>query len=228
MANIFRDIKIDLSTTSTGYILPVPCICPHCGVVMVPAEIVRTSVTRPKTYYIFVLRTNCCDNHFLALYTHDNGTRRFTYLAHYPNQVPLVLPDSLSFSQRFVDLYAQAHTAELNGHIELAGSGYRNALEVLVKDYAIKYLQESESEVSQMFLGSAIEKYMPGVSLKNSADIVRLLGNDCTHYQRKYTELGFEVLKRYMQIFINYVDAEIVSREPPINLPRNLTAPPTE
>jgi len=37
---------------------------------------------------------------------------------------------------------------------------------------------------------------------------VRVLGNDYTHYERKYDEVEFTVLKQYLNIFIATIDAK--------------------
>lgn len=52
-----------------------------------------------------------------------------------------------------------------------------------------------------------------------SADVMRVLGNDFTHYERKYENIDFEVLKRYIQIFINAIDSKYLIKHPavPVN-----------
>ena len=51
---------------------------------------------------------------------------------------------------------------------------------------------------------------------KNVADVVRILGNDTTHYEKKYEEIDFSVLKQYLDIFINLIDVEIKMKNPPV------------
>jgi len=219
MSKRFTSISFEIVKGSAARV-SVPCVCPHCGFSMAPSVVSHaTASARGISYLFLVLLPNCCETAFYAVFT-KQGTASYSYSTHYPNQAPLVLPESLEFSQRFIDLYAQAHTAEINGHIELAGSGYRNALEVLIKDFAITKLKKAESEVVGKKLWRVIEDYLPFDSLKNSADMVRILGNDYTHYQRRYNELEFELLKRYMLIFIDRIDAEILMLEPPIPLAR--------
>ena len=50
----------------------------------------------------------------------------------------------------------------------------------------------------------------------NTADVIRILGNDYAHYERKYPEHDFELLKRYMDIFINLVETKILIAHPPV------------
>ena len=48
------------------------------------------------------------------------------------------------------------------------------------------------------------------------ADVVRILGNDFTHYERKYPEFDFKVLKKYMEISIQIIDTQLMINHPPV------------
>jgi len=177
MSNKFAKIKLKLNS-SQDEICDVPCICPHCGAIMAPQHIVNGAASHAGILYMLAIFVpNCCEKPFYVVYTRPNGSNKSKYTTHYPNKTPVVLPESLSFSPRFVEYYAQSNTAEQNGHLELASCGYRNALEMLVKDFAVIKLGESAESVSKKTLVQAIESYLPQPNLKNGADIVRILGN---------------------------------------------------
>ena len=224
MPNEFTDMSVNIGT-ATSPILSVPCICPHCGFSMAPNKITHAVATHVSvtTYLLLILKANCCSKTFYAVYTkgYNAGDKEYKYSTHFPKQMPKVLPRELSFSPRFIALHAQAHTAELHGHFELAGSGYRNAIEVLIKDFAVTKMGEPENKVAAKSLREAIESYLPGDALKNGADMVRYLGNDSTHYQQKHDGLSFSILKDYVEIFITRISSEIKMLEPPIQMPRN-------
>ena len=40
---------------------------------------------------------------------------------------------------------------------------------------------------------------------------------DHTHYERKYPELDFNLLKKYMDIFINLVQTKLLIANPPVS-----------
>ncbi len=46
--------------------------------------------------------------------------------------------------------------------------------------------------------------------------LLEFLGNDYAHYDRKYPQLIFEILKRYMLIFINLVETKLLISHPPV------------
>lgn len=193
---------------------PKPKVCPHCGA-YIEAHLVNLNKLDidEMTIYLVILRSNCCNKHFFVTYRVSN--RIGELLTVYPSFKAEKLPDAIiEISPRFVELYNQAFFAEQNNFFELAGSGYRNSLEVLIKDYAIKELKEPENEVCKKKLFDAIGKYLPSIRLSNSADVVRVLGNDYTHYERKYDEIEFEILKRYLHIFINNIENEYLINHP--------------
>lgn len=63
----------------------------------------------------------------------------------------------------------------------------------------------------------AISSYLPNEALTNSADVVRILGNDYTHYKRKYPEHDFALLKNYMEIFIKSIEVQYMIKHPPVS-----------
>lgn len=89
--------------------------------------------------------------------------------------VPYRNDNLASISERFIDMYNQALTSEHNQNYELAAIGYRSALEILVKDYAIQELNEPEETVSKKSLCDAIAKYLSQPDLVATADVVRIL-----------------------------------------------------
>ena len=65
-------------------------------------------------------------------------------------------------------------------------------------------------------LFEAISNYLPE-NMLSTADVVRILGNDHTHYERKYPELDFNLLQKYMDIFINLVQTKLLIANPPVS-----------
>lgn len=195
-----------------------PVICPFCGTTIEPTIIDTVSIScQSGKYYFTALTANCCNKTFLCI--HDVTGTDGKFLTMYPSFVPDALPDSVhKISPRFVELYKQSNYAENQGFCELAGSGYRNALEVLIKDYAINILEEDESVVCGKKLYKVIEDYLPNVDLKTAGDVIRILGNDFTHYQRHY-DISLSVFKKYLDIFIKHIDLYYLLKKPVVDVP---------
>lgn len=205
------------SSTVTSF--SIPTVCPHCNYAVQPIvkdnKLLTFGKNNKDRLLIISYLGDCCDTPFYATYLY-HGNYTATLLDVYPHLKPSVLPDKIKdLSSRFAELYEQSYTAEQNGHIELAGSGYRNAIEVLIKDFAIKKLNAPEKDVCKMTLYDAIGSYLKEVNIDTAAaDVVRVLGNDYTHYQRKYDDIDFIVVKKYLEIFIQQIDTKLLLMEP--------------
>lgn len=207
-------------TFGTPYSKTVKCplTCPYCGKVVefTPKAQVNLDFNKNDKIFFYTLHTKCCNKLSIATYhyhsdsdeTYKSEDSRYELLSVYPGQKLTYLPDSVvNISPRFYKLYNDSEFAYLNNMFELAGSGFRNSLEVLIKDYAIIELNENPEKVSKTKLYNCIENYLPDPLLKNAADVVRILGNDYTHYQRKYEQHNVSLLKTYLDIFIKRIDA---------------------
>ena len=53
--------------------------------------------------------------------------------------------------------------------------------------------------------------------MSKCADVVRILGNDNTHYERDYESIDFKVLKQYLNIFIEMIEVQIKIKNPPVS-----------
>lgn len=211
-----KNVKIAYNSTIhfTG---PRPIECPHCGAYIEPTlrSLQSFNYYGNKDIYFAVYRGNCCSKNFFVLYNVEASKGEF--LSVFPNSISPSLPNCIQkISPRFVDMYNQCFSAEQNGHLELAGSGYRNALEILIKDYATNELKHPYEEVVKKKLATAIKTYLPSIDLKQSADVVRILGNDYTHYEQHYTEESFVILKQYIEIFIKSIETAYLIKHPKV------------
>lgn len=218
-----KNYSYHLSNISSSYVnFSIPIECPHCNAFVQPRIIDhrRLTFSNQEDLLIIIYKGDCCNIPFYATYSYNKDNTKILDI--YPHQKPTKLPERIvELSPRFVDLYEQSYTAEQNGHIELAGSGYRNAIEILIKDFAIKRLDKPESEVCGMKLYDTIGTYLKEISIDTSAaDVIRVLGNDYTHYQRKYDSIDFVVVKQYLEIFIQQIETKLLLMEPIVSTNR--------
>lgn len=196
----------------------VPLFCPYCGIAT-KSNIRGSSVYLNSSLGIINLtafHVTCCNRIYTT--THLNKCGQFELLNFYPStQPPNDTPQCFKeISPRFVNIYSQSLAAENQNHHNLAAIGYRTALEILIKDFAITQLQKPQSEVEKLSLFKAIETYLPN-DLINTADVVRVLGNDNTHYSQKNEEYDFEVLKNYLSIFMKQLESQYMILNPPVS-----------
>ena len=115
--------------------------------------------------------------------------------------LPVAIEDEIKqLSPSFCEIYEQSHFAEASGYDEIAGCGYRKALEFLIKDYCIKNRSGAEKEIKEMFLGKVINTYINEATIKECAEKATWLGNDETHYVRLWKEMDIQDLKEMLDL----------------------------
>lgn len=199
--------------------LPKPMVCPYCDAYEdgTKGDYHLFSVGNDRYYGIIAYTCTCCRKKYVVVYSMDVSAKKAQYVTTLP-QITMVYQNERldALSHQFIDMYNQALRAEQIGDIELAAIGFRKALECLVKDYAINELQEEKEVVAEKSLHKAIGDYLDS-SLASTADVVRILGNDYAHYERRYEQHDFDILKSYMEIFIHLVETKLMIAHPPVS-----------
>lgn len=115
-----------------------------------------------------------------------------------------------TLSPNFYYIYNQATKAEKSEWLLVAGPGYRKALEFLVKDYAIKLKPEAVEQIKKIELGQCIQEYMKNEMVRETAKRAAWLGNDETHYSRKWEDKDLEDLKGLLRLVITTIEGELL------------------
>lgn len=161
-----------------------------------------------------------CKKTFISNYFRKSNTSATEYF-HFrsfqqdPKQINFREFDSLikNLSNEFVNIYIQAEQAEKEGLLKICGMAYRKALEFLIKDYLISKLKSNEEKelIKNKFLGKCIEEDIKDPRIKEMAKRANWLGNDETHYIRKYEDKDLEDLKKLIEITIHFISIEKLS-----------------
>jgi len=129
------------------------------------------------------------------------------------------VPEDISdVSPLFPEIYGQALAAESSGLDQVAGVGYRKALEYLVKDYCISVNKEAAKEIKGAPLASCIHKYVDSPQVKICAERAAWLGNDETHYVRKWVDKDLSHLKELILLTINWIHSSILTAKYAANM----------
>lgn len=198
-----------------------PSICPHCGI-GTDASLVNKTHFSANGMMLLIATAKCtaCGKEFFFTCLHNNDPVAKTVCLYPDKPFTPYVNDTLSkISERFIEMYNQALFSEHGGNLDLAAIGYRASLEILVKDYAINELKEPPQDVEKKSLFSAIGDYLHQSELISTADVIRILGNDHTHYKRKYPQHDFSLLKFYMEIFLKQIEAAYMINHPPVSRP---------
>lgn len=118
-------------------------------------------------------------------------------------------------SPSFQNIYNQSLKAENDELNQICGPGYRKALEFLIKDYLISLAKgEAEHEaIKSELLGACIANRIQSVNINSVAKRAVWLGNDETHYVRRWDQKDLQDLKKLIDLTVHWVEQEILTKE---------------
>jgi len=124
-------------------------------------------------------------------------------------------------SPDYCEIYDQAHKAEQADLDLVAGPGYRKALEFLIKDYLLKIHEkpEEQAEIQKMLLGRCISKYVTHNKIKLVAARAAWLGNDETHFIKKWEGKDLNDLKTLIQLTVRWIEMEKMTADVEQDMP---------
>lgn len=109
-------------------------------------------------------------------------------------------------SPKFYEILKQSKAAEAIGLNEICGIGYRKSLEYLIKDYAILKNPDKADEIKETALKKCIDKYIHHETLKKCAVGAVFIGNDETHYIRKWETKDISDLKELINMAVLWIE----------------------
>ncbi len=108
-------------------------------------------------------------------------------------------------SPSFVEIFSQATKAKEERLDQICGVGYRKALEFLIKDYC-KINNPNEIEnIEKSQLMPVINNYIDNKDIKDMATRAVWIGNDETHYIRKWSNKDIHDLLMLIEITCNWI-----------------------
>jgi len=160
-----------------------------------------------------------CNSLFIAYYYEDRSYRnpedrlRLKRVAPQNLETQEFSGEINKVSPNFVEIFNQAFNAEIYGLNQICGCGYRKALEFLIKDYAISKYPTSKEEIENKNLAKVIIENVDDTNVKTTAELAVWLGNDETHFIRKWTELDIKDLKQLIQLTVKWIESEIITAD---------------
>lgn len=117
-----------------------------------------------------------------------------------------------SISESFILIYNQAFESEQQGLTEICGVGFRKALEFLIKDYLIVNFSDDKDKIEKKLLGSCISEYISDERIKTVSKRAVWLGNDETHYIRKWEGKNLDDLKKLIELTVHWIEMEALTK----------------
>ena len=204
------------SVISKTLTIQIPQSCPLCGIGNNPTtnEVGRLEI---QEGYVFTLHHRCpaCKKYHMTNQEYLNQDDKTTMILVYPNKVVIDIDDLfIEHAPRFVEFYSEAVEAEKMGLENIAGTGYRSAIECLIKDYALAFELDDKEYLSdpKLTFNNAIDRYVKNDDLlKGALHFIRTVGNDYTHWN-KSTSISLPQLKNYVDIIIQIFKSKFMMK----------------
>lgn len=186
--------------------------CPNCHVCHMPHPLIGyqesdleililASCTNPKCGYKYILHLS------------EDNIYSFPQLLDLPSAASMEFDKYVSeLSPSFCEICNQSYQAEQMGLKQVAGVGYRKSLEFLVKDYLISINSENAEQIK----ANPLMKCIGDIDNKNIKEVAKRatwLGNDETHYVRKWEEKDLNDLKALVRLTMRWVNDEIQTNQ---------------
>lgn len=186
--------------------------CPICNVSIAPTFICDIDIGNDR---YLVLLCPQCEKLFISSYEFCYEINVFEHKSIFPKcSITKEFEEPINvISPMFSKVYNQAVEAEVHELDEIAGMGYRKSLEYLIKDYIIYRNPNLEVEVKNKFLGNCINELVENPKIKAMAKGATWIGNDETHYIRKWADKDINDLKKLIDLTIYWIMFEVKTEE---------------
>jgi hypothetical protein len=159
-----------------------------------------------------VFQCPACMRLFIARYKGERTPTGMTYKLNHLLPVTIATSEHSDVikvvSPDFVTIFGEAEVAEKHGLKLICGPGYRKALEFLIKDYVIGSHKEKADEIKKLNLAKCITDYVSDGKVKQVAARAVWLGNDETHYERKWEDKDLNDLKNLIRLTLHWIEMD--------------------
>ncbi|MDG5789657.1 hypothetical protein QA612_19555 [Evansella sp. AB-P1] len=193
-----------------------PDKCPVCNHALSPTYILIYEKFVNQFEILCGCPRNNCGSLFFAVYLGSAFNSGHVSLTHtYPvsKQDKVFNSDIEDLSPEFVAIYNQSLHAEQEKLDRICGVGYRKSLEHLLKDYIISEHPEQEETVKAIHsIQKCINEYIDDTDIKEMAERATWLGNDETHYVRKWDGKDIQDLKNLIDITVFFISMKVKAK----------------
>ena len=199
---------------STHHLLNFPNKCPHCQQRIIPVVIAGHKQKLGKVEIFMNCPDSQCQRSFIGFYNVQTGNNSLwsgiTSIGtldkrHFHESI-------VKISASFIVIYNEALQAEQHNLLEICGVGYRKALEFLIKDYAVLKNPDKEDAIKSKLLGLVIKDYVNDERVKMVSKRAVWLGNDETHYVRKWSGKDLNDLKSLIDLTVHWIEMEELTK----------------
>ncbi|MBF1717581.1 MAG: DUF4145 domain-containing protein [Streptococcus salivarius] len=209
-------VEYYFSTLGKTITIQIPKTCPLCGIGNNPTNN-EAGKLEIQEGYIITLHHRCpsCKKYHMTNQEYLRQSDETTMALVYPNKVVTDIDRLfIDHAPRFVEFYSEAIEAEKMGLENIAGTGYRSAIECLIKDYALDFGLDDKEYLSspKLSFNNAIDRYIKDDELlKGALHFIREVGNDYTHWD-KNSSISLLTMKHYVEIIIQIFKSKFMMK----------------
>lgn len=223
------EVKITGSMASDVkvYLFGVPERCDRCGGLLdfekigFPRDRHAGAGIYETVFHVSFCIDDNCKKYYITEYIFRPEPGNLNHYDFYAQQmaVPLGLRQVIAservvnLSPRFVEIYQQALTSEYLGLHQLTGIGLRKSLEFLVKDYAISLNPDKAGLIATKPLAACIAEYISDNNVRECAKRAAWLGNDETHFARRWEDRDIDDLKDLIELTLVWLEYALRTAE---------------
>lgn len=194
-----------------------PDRCPQCHTAVHPKLVSQHISSNKSEAYLTCLCTNRkCLRPFIATYRrrslHGND---YSFTSARPRtKERSTFPQSVvEISPSFCEIYGQVESAAAEDLDQLVGIGLRKALEFLIKDFSKSQHPGEEDLIERMQLAKCIDNYVADQNVLQCAKRAAWIGNDETHYIRKWNDKDVSDLQLLVRLTVNWIDNHLLTKK---------------
>lgn len=194
----------------------IPNICPICRNKIHPDIILHSQLSYDRqtntgrSEVVFHCTNDKCNSLFICRYEEFGNSSDIIEIIP-PMITTVTIPKEISIiSPAFHKIYEQANIAFSLGLDEICGVGYRKSIEFLVKDYlkSIDTEEYTHKQIETTTLRNCIRQWVPDPRIKGLLERSTIIGNDETHYTKKYEDRDINYLQSLINITIHFISME--------------------
>jgi len=189
----------------------VPDECPTCGrLVVFPFNGGSLAVITGELQTIHNCPNRDCGAYMICYHTDAGSGIWKLKKTEPPRLIRVTLPGFVNdISPDFVSIYREAVEAKERGLSQIAGPGYRKSFEFLIKDYAkSKAPPEEHANIAKLHAAPVVNSYVTDTRVQAVAKRALWIGNDETHYLRKWDDRDITDLVTLIKLTIEWIDIE--------------------
>lgn len=217
----------DPSTGTTISTVEIPDTCPHCRRLSVlNLQVTTFNWQRRQVQVSFMCSFRRCTGFCLAYYSVEQDTNG-VFIGRLVNTEPPIIDEiaipkfAEEISPDFVSIFNEATEAKNRQLSQIAGPGFRKAFEFLLKDYAKSLVTETDAvkkaeiitAIERAFSGKVVAEHIPDKRVQKVAKRALWVGNDETHYLRKWIDRDITDLITLIKLTLDWIEIERLSND---------------